>query len=207
MTLEIWLIYLVPALIAASSPGPAVFLIMARSIEYGWKQTVLMPLGNLTAIFIMSLISVSGLGLILQTSEIGFTIIKILGATYLVYLGYRQLTNDKSSIQLNVKDINKTLSKRKLYWESFVVGISNPKAIIFLGALFPQFIDANYPIMPQFSILFITIMVLSLTFLSTYSILASTIRVKINTKNRIKYFNRVSGALFCSLGIILGISV
>ena len=206
MTLEIWMLYLVPAFIAASSPGPAVLLIMARSIEYGWQQTILMPLGNLTAIFIMSLISVSGLGLILQTSEIGFTIVKILGAMYLIYLGYRQFTSDISSFKLNMKSINENFSRRKLYWESFGVGISNPKAIIFLGALFPQFIDTSQPILPQFSILFITIMVLSLTFLSMYSILASTIRVRLNTNNKIKYYNKFSGALFCSLGIILVIS-
>jgi homoserine/homoserine lactone efflux protein len=207
MTFETWLLYLIPALIAAGSPGPAVILIMTRSIEYGWKHTIMIPLGNITALLIMSIISVSGLGLVLQTSETAFLAIKIFGAAYLIYMGIRQFINKKSKIVLETMNMLGNESKVKLFWEAFGVAISNPKAIIFLGALFPQFINVENPIVPQFSILILTIMTLSVLFLLLYSLLASTVRVWLSKNSRIKYFNRASGTVFCLLGIILGISI
>jgi len=83
------------------------------------------------------------------------------------------------------------------------VAVSNPKAIIFLTALFPQFLNPNEPLIPQFSILILTLMILSFFFLMAYAILGNRIKTFLIRPKRIKFVNRISGLVFIGMGALL----
>ncbi len=207
MSVETWMIFLMPAVIATATPGPAVFLIISKSIKYGWNKTIYLALGNICALFVMSIITVSGLGVLLKSSEILFLIIKYLGSGYLIYMGLKLFfMRQTNPINFRVDGKQLKISRKRLFLEAFTVAMSNPKAIIFLGALFPQFINTGYPLYSQFIILIFTLMALSFTFLMLYSIVANQARIWINKNDRMRIFNRISGGLFCGLGVLLGSS-
>lgn len=89
---------------------------------------------------------------------------------------------------------------------AYGVAMSNPKAIIFLTALFPQFIDTANPVAPQFSILISTLMVMSFLFLMTYAALTHNARNLLTHPDRMKYFNRATGSVFIGFGVLLAAS-
>ena len=86
MTLQSWLMYLALVFVATSTPGPAVLFIMTNATLHGWRKAVFAALGNIAGLLCLGIIAVTGLGTILNTSEIIFNMIKYMGAAYLIYL-------------------------------------------------------------------------------------------------------------------------
>ncbi len=199
--------YLTLVFVATATPGPAVLYITTHSSLYGWRKAIFAALGNILGLLSLGIIAVTGLGAILNTSVIIFMCIKYLGAAYLIYLGCRMLfqknTNFSDSIeQVNVRDISAT----KVFLQALGVALSNPKAIVFLTALFPQFIVAHQALIPQFTILIATLMLFSFSFLMLYALLAHTAKTWLQNPNRIKAVNRSSGSIFIGFGILLAAS-
>jgi homoserine/homoserine lactone efflux protein len=96
MTVQSWLIYLTLVFIATSTPGPAVVFIMTNSTLHGWKKSVFSALGNIVDLLFLGIIAISGLGTILKTSVIVFSVLKYAGAAYLVYLGIKMIIQKSS---------------------------------------------------------------------------------------------------------------
>ncbi len=103
MNSELYILFVPTALIPAGSPGPAVLLVITRSIENGWKKTIPIMFGNSTGLLILGSASIFGLSVVLKTSPITFTVIKIAGAVYLFYLGIKQLL--MKTIQINFNNL------------------------------------------------------------------------------------------------------
>ena len=207
MAIESWLIYLALVLVATSTPGPAVLFIMTNSSLHGWRKALFAALGNIVGLFFLGIIAVTGLGTILKTSEIIFDAVKLAGAAYLIYLGLKlivQKSSDFTTIQNQLISIN--VSSQKIFFQALGVALSNPKAIVFLTALFPQFININQALIPQFSILIATLMLFSFSFLMFYALLAHNIRNWLTKPNRIKAFHRTSGSIFIGVGVLLATS-
>jgi threonine/homoserine/homoserine lactone efflux protein len=207
MTVQSWIMYLTLVLIATSTPGPAVLFIMTNSTLHGWRKATFAALGNIVGLFCLGVMAVAGLGTILKTSESIFNIVKYIGAAYLIYLGLKMIFQkgfDFSS--LNNQLIAADVSSWKIFVQAWGVAISNPKAIIFLTALFPQFIDINKSLIPQFSMLIATLMVFSFSFLMLYAVLAHGAKTWLTNPNRMKYFNRTSGSIFIGFGVLLASS-
>jgi homoserine/homoserine lactone efflux protein len=102
-------------------------------------------------------------------------------------------------------DIQDT-SGRKIYFQALGVAVSNPKAIVFLTALFPQFISIDRVLVPQFTMLIATLMSFSFFFLMSYALLAHSARNWLTGTHRIKAVNRTSGSIFIGFGLLLAIS-
>ncbi|MCK5541636.1 MAG: LysE family translocator [Desulfobacterales bacterium] len=96
MTIQSWFMYLVLVLIATATPGPAVLFIVTNSTLHGWKKAFFAALGNIVGLFLLGVIAVTGLGAIVQTSEILFGLIKYAGAAYLIYLGLKMIFQKNS---------------------------------------------------------------------------------------------------------------
>jgi threonine/homoserine/homoserine lactone efflux protein len=207
MTLQSWLLYLVLVFAAVSTPGPAVVFIMTNTTLHGWRKAVFAALGNIVGLFIMGVIAVTGLGALLNTSELIFNLVKYAGAAYLVYLGVRlffQKGIDLNEMQGRFSPEEK--SAKKIFIQAFGVAVSNPKAIVFLTALLPQFLNIEQPIVLQFSILIITLMFFSFVFLMSYALLAYKAKFWLMNPHRIKMFGRVSGSIFVGFGALLATS-
>lgn len=207
MTTQSWLIYLSLVFVATSTPGPAVLFIMTHSTLHGWRKAIFAALGNIAGLLCLGAIAVTGLGTILQTSEIIFKLIKYAGAIYLVYLGIKLfLQKDVDFSAMIDQGVSKDVSAVKIFFQALGVAVSNPKAIVFLTALFPQFININEALIPQFSVLITILMVFSFSFLMSYALLAHKIKAWLTRPNRVKVFYRTSGSIFVGFGLLLATS-
>jgi threonine/homoserine/homoserine lactone efflux protein len=152
-------------------------------------------LGSTSAIACIMLLSMLGLGTVLTASETLFTTLKWLGAAYLAYLGITSLLSKASSIA--VPDGSEPeVSARALFGRGLLVGASNPKALLFFGALFPQFIEPSRPQATQFLILGSTFIFFELFWLTVYAFTAAKARHWLQKPRRAQLFNRVAGAVF-----------
>jgi threonine/homoserine/homoserine lactone efflux protein len=201
MELSTWLLYSGIALIAIISPGPAVFLSVTNSLTHGFTKSVFSSLGNITGIFIVSGAAVLGLGAVLQTSILLFTILKVFGAIYLIYVGIHQWCSKSNIFEQSIEMAKSRQEKRKSFVQGLFVAISNPKAIIFFTALFPQFIDLSKPVIIQFIILTTTFMLFSFLILVGYAMSAQSAKGWFVKGNRAIWFNRISGTIFVSFGL------
>jgi len=175
MDFNSWLIFASIAFMATITPGPAILLVSTHSVTFGTKYAVATMIGNVTGLFILSLLSVLGLSaMILHSAPVFFTV-KMIGAGYLVFLGLRLWRNGFGIEAIRVAengDIRNRPNILKLYSNGLLVALSNPKAIAFTTALFPQFIQPEQSMTQQFGILIITFMFLSFICLLGYAMMA-----------------------------------
>ncbi len=202
MSLDILIMYSLVSFFYIISPGPAVFLALSNGITKDMKAVAFSSFGNIIGLFLLSAVSISGLGVILTTSATLFMIVKIIGATYLIYLGIKQFRSAKAAKFLNV-DQNKQNYRTSMsfFLESFFIAATNPKPIIFFIAFFPQFLNIKIAIMPQFFILTGIFMFISFFSLFTYGYISKSAKVFFKNKNSMAWFHKVTGGLFILMGI------
>jgi threonine/homoserine/homoserine lactone efflux protein len=193
------------ALLATATPGPAALLVSINSISFGFKKSLITVLGNVTGLFIMSIFSVLGLSAMVLHSKMAFTVIKIFGAIYLAYLGFNFWVNGVGNIEASSTKKTKG-SRLSLYTQGVLVALTNPKAIVFTTALFPQFIVSTGIIMLQFSILVLSFMLLSFVCLSSYALVAERAKTRTMNTRVQKLLGKIIGTTFMGAGCILAIT-
>lgn len=196
-----YLTYVILAITVTAIPGPAVVLTIKNSMKYGYKVSVANIFGNFVAMIILATISAIGLGAIILASQTLFLTMKILGCFYLVYLGIKIWTSP-----INQENIETKLDKKDLFSifkEGFFIGVSNPKAIAFFTALFPQFIDPNREYFSQFATLILTIEGISFIVLFIYALLAFRFAKYLTKEKTAKLFNKLTGGAFIGFGAAL----
>lgn len=206
MVMHNWLLFTAIAFIATVTPGPAVLLISSHSVAFGWKRAVFTAFGNITGLFIMSALSVLGLSAIILNSLIIFTVVKFCGAFYLVYLGIRLWRNgfaSRDSLQPSSRMRNG--KPYALYGQGLLVALSNPKAIAFTTALFPQFINHQVPLVGQFGVLVLTFMLLSFSCLVGYGYAAEYTSSTLH-RGMPRFMQRLFGTGFIAAGLMLAFS-
>ena len=185
------------------TPGPNILLAMTHSVEHGLKRTCVTALGCVTATSTMALISASGLGAILLASENAFIVLKWIGGAYLFYMGLTMWFKKESSLQVTRFANSHKTPLGKLYRKGLMVSASNPKAMVFFGALFPVFINTKEALLPQFSIMLVTFLIFSYGFIMAYAAVTSRLAPFLRRQDIAKRFNRITGGLFMALGITL----
>ena len=204
MTIQLWIYYALAVLVLTASPGPSSLLCMTKGVTVGWRLAAITALGSLTAITCIMTLSFTGLGVVIASSERVFSLIKWAGAAYLIYLGVMCLMSKQDSYT-KAKEDSQTAS-RSHYLSGFIVGASNPKAIVFFTALFPQFIATNAPLMPQYLIFASIFVVMELSWLLFYSYLGARSSNWLLAKGRAKVFNRLTGGVFIGAGALLSLT-
>jgi threonine/homoserine/homoserine lactone efflux protein len=194
MTLSIWLVYVAAVFVLTVTPGPSVLMCVSTSVNLGARRALIAALGSTTAIVSIMALSALGLGTVLATSETLFTVLKWLGAAYLAYLGISALLSSASEIAVTGGVESST--RGRLFAQGFWVGASNPKALLFFGALFPQFIAPSAPQLPQFLVLGATFVFFELLWLTIYVLLASKAKRWLQQPRRATMFNRITGVVF-----------
>lgn len=206
MTIESWLIYLVLVSAATATPGPAVLFIITSSIMYGWKKAFFAALGNIAGLLCLGILAVTGLGTIMNSSVAVFNVIKFIGAAYLVYLGLKLVFYRTSPGSAEQQLIAHDISAPKIFVQAMAVALSNPKAVLFLTALLPQFVDVEKPIVVQCTILVAVLMLFSFVFLMLYALLAQQGKRLLSHSTGVKRFARTSGTIYIGFGILLATS-
>ena len=192
------------AAVAILSPGPATLLALRNSMAWGPRTAIWSTLGNVCGLFGLSAAAMLGLGVLLQSSALLFGIVKLLGAGYLFWIGLRQLAG--RGISLVPAEGASALPRPaalRLFGEALLTASTNPKPILFFTALFPQFLDAHAPLLPQFLVLTGLFMALSFTSLLTYALLAARARALLARPRFALWLGRSVGAIFVGFGAAL----
>ncbi|CZF79582.1 Homoserine/homoserine lactone efflux protein [Grimontia celer] len=205
MAIETWLAFLSIAFIAALSPGPAILLVLTHSFRSGWKRSIFTIAGNVTGLFIMSSASVLGLSALVLNSATAFMVIKAIGAVYLFYIGFKIWRNGMT-ISLDPSAQEQLAKKGNYYLQGVMVALTNPKAIVFATALFPQFITIEQPLAPQFAILVVTIMSCSAICLLGYSYWGGKLLTRSGKFAASRWLPRAFGSTFMGAGIALALT-
>ncbi len=200
-----WLVFCGVAFLVCFSPGPGVLLAISNAMAHGKRDWVASSLGNATGLFIISGVAMAGMGAILAVSALAFTVLKVAGALYLVYLGIRQWRSQAVSFAVaeSATQATSAPASRKLYGQGMGVALTNPKAILFFSALFPQFITADAPVLEQVAVLTCTFVAMSLLSHLFYVLVARMFKGQLANPLKQRLFNRVSGGLFVLLGLSL----
>lgn len=200
MTITNWLLFCGVSLLTTFTPGPAVLLAISNSVSNGPRSALVCSLGNALGLFIVSGIAMAGMGVVLATSAMAFTVLKVLGAMYLIYLGYKQWQS-RANIFSSTNAPLTSGAPWPLFGKGIVLALTNPKAILFFSALFPQFLAPELPLFEQFVVLTTSFSACALISHAFYALLAHTLRGQFDNPTRVRIFNRVSGGIFCFLGV------
>ncbi|MBY0570304.1 MAG: LysE family translocator [Burkholderiaceae bacterium] len=172
MNLESWALFTATEAAMSLSPGPAVMMVVAYGIARGWKTSLFVTLGILTANAIYFALSATGIGSLLLTSPMLFMGIKYLGAAYLVYLGLSAILGKPSPISISRLDGPPQKGSR-IFFSALSLQLTNPKILLTFVAILPQFIDQHEAVGLQMLILAICSIIPEFFILLGYGVLAS----------------------------------
>jgi homoserine/homoserine lactone efflux protein len=205
MNIETWFGFFSVAAIATLIPGPAMLLVSTHSLSFGWTKSALTVLGNITGLAILSTVSILGLGALIIHSLLLFSALKIAGALYLLYLGVKLY---KKGIPVLVIDASRSKGASvSLYFQGITLALSNPKAIVFTTALFPQFIDPSKVLLPQFFVLVSTLMMLSFISLMSCAVLSARFVSLLSDEKVRDIIGKIFGSALIGAGVFLILSV
>lgn len=198
MTFEWWFAYLLTSTLLSLSPGSGAINTMTTSINHGYRGAVASIAGLQTGLGIHIVLVGVGLGTLFSRSLLAFEILKWAGAAYLIWLGIQQWQPQALSICIPRPDaIAGRLFKRAIF-----VNLTNPKSIVFLAALFPQFIMPQQPQLAQYLILGVTTIVVDMVVMTGYATLAQRIAARIKGPKQMKALNKAFGSLFMLVGAL-----
>lgn len=199
MTLTTYLLYVAAVALLIVTPGPTMLMCMTNSINHGPRRAMTSVAGAVTAVLCVMALSAMGLGALLATSETAFTAAKVAGAAYLIWLGIKTF---RSNAVLQVEG-QAPGAGRSFYLQGFLVGASNPKAVLFFAAFFPQFLNPAAPMLPQFAVLALTFMAFEFTVLTLCALGVARLVPLLKSSGPVKWINRICGGLFTLMGGLL----
>ena len=208
MTLSTWWLFILMTFVVSATPGPNMLFVMSTSARHGVRAAVFAMTGCMTALLAMMSISAAGLGALLQTFPAVFEALRLAGAAYLAYLGIKCW---RSPVQDQTPDAKgdpsraamPTVQSSATYRQGFLVAASNPKAILFAAAFFPQFIEPGQAQLPQFAILLITFTVIEVGWYVVYAVSGKRLSVYLQRATVMRAFNRLTGGVFIGFAVLM----
>ena len=202
MTLTLWLTFLIAAILIAVSPGSGAVLSMSHGLSYGVRKTTATILGLQLGLILLLVVAGAGVGSLLLASEMAFNIIKTIGALYLMYLGYSQW---RAKVVIAPEVQAQTLdaavpSFRKRFLNGFFTNATNPKGVVFMVAVLPQFIVKDAALLPQLVILAVTMCTIDVIVMHGYAFAASVMQRFFRDTHAVKKQNRFFGGLLMAVG-------
>jgi len=202
VTFGAWLGFLLAAILIAVTPGPGAVLSMSVGVRHGYWSAFTAILGLQAAILVHLAIVAVGFGALLAASETAFSVVKFVGAAYLIWLGIQKWRAPPLPVDADQLPIRRT----GLFLQGMLVNLTNPKAIIFIGALVPQFIDPGRPQLHQYLLIAATLCLTDIVVMSAYALAAGRLGRWLHDPKAIRLQNRTFGGLFISAGTLLAFS-
>ncbi|WP_180063294.1 LysE family transporter [Acinetobacter sp. YH16042] len=203
MSYQIWIAYMLACWVISVSPGAGAIASMSSGLNYGFKHGYWNAIGLQLALLVQIAIVAAGAGVLFATTPWAFLIVKWFGVVYLLYLAYLQWTAPTESIEIQQDLPNK--SRLKLVVHGFLVNMSNPKAIVFLLAVLPQFLDLSKPQWIQYVIMAATMISIDLIVMAGYTGLAAKVLRLLKSPKQQKYLNRTFAVLFACAASLLSL--
>ena len=200
MTLSTWLTFFVASWLISLSPGAGAISCMSNGMRYGFRRSIPNIFGlQVGAVGLVAIVG-AGLGAVLATSAVAFAVIKWFGVIYLLWLGIAQWRSEARPMQL---DAATTMSGRQMFVRAVLINLSNPKGIVFMLAVLPQFIDPHADQWPQFALCAVTIFMTDAVVMSGYTLLAVKVFSTLREPHHIRWLNRAFGGLFMGAAVLL----
>lgn len=193
--------YIGACFLLAVVPGPTVTVIVANSLSRGTSAGLAIIAGTQAGFLIMTVIVALGMQAMVAFMGAAFDWLKLIGAAYLIWLGIKMLRSDG---HLGIAEADRRKSVGRIALEGFLVLISNPKVLIFLGAFLPQFVDTTRPAFPQVMVLGLLFMLVACSTDIVYAVLAGRARGVLSAA-RVRLVSRLSGILLMMGGVWLAL--
>jgi threonine/homoserine/homoserine lactone efflux protein len=189
-------------------PGPSVLFVVSRGVALGRRAALATVVGNATGFALQLTLVAIGIGSIVARSEAVFTVLKLAGAAYLVYLGIRNIRDRKTLARIFGTTEVAAKSLRRIMREGFVVGATNPKGVIIFTAVLPQFIDRSAGhVTLQLLTLGAICLVIALLSDGAWAIASGTARQWLGrSPRRLEVLSATGGAMLVGLGVALAIT-
>lgn len=199
MDFQTWLAFFAASCLIAVSPGSGAVLSMSHGLSFGVRKAGATILGLQLGLLLILLVAGAGVGSLLLASELAFSVVKVLGAGYLIYVGFCQWrSGDASPLQGDEEVPAGTWQKRCL--TGFLTNATNPKGIIFMVAVLPQFMTDTRPLWTQLLVMAATTVAVDVTVMHGYAAGASAMRRLMRSARALRVQNRVFGGLLMAVG-------
>ncbi len=217
MDIHVWLAFFAACWVIALSPGSGAVLSMTHGLAYGVRGASATIAGLAAGVAVTLLVAGAGVGALLLASATAFTLVKVVGAAYLIWLGWRQwvapvATDAPSSSEETVhggptpspaRPREPLPSARQRFALGFFTNVTNPKGIVFMVAVLPQFIDPARSLWLQLPLLLVTAVVVDVVVMHGYAFLASRAQAWMATARARRAQNRVFGGVLMAMGASL----
>ena len=206
MALDTFLLYLAAWTLVALSPGPAVFFSMSQAARHGMHGAVAGTAGILLGHLICFTFVAFGLAALLSKMSGAMTVIRIVGALYLMYLGVRMILSKTQAVADVTAVAPKPPARGNILLQGLLVQLTNPKNLMFVLAFLPQFISAERPLLPQLAIMLTITVVIDAAFLLGYAQIAVRGTRALKGSRVVTWLERAFGAALIFFGLNLLLS-
>jgi threonine/homoserine/homoserine lactone efflux protein len=200
MDFQVWLTFVAASAALLLIPGPTVLLVLSYAISQGKKVAIATVGGVALGDFIAMSASLAGLGALVLASAALFTILKWIGAVYLIFLGVKLFRSASGASLGDLEKVTGT-SASSVFGHAAAVTALNPKSIVFFIAFVPQFVAVDAPLLPQFAVLVVTFVGLAAINALAYALLADRLRAKIARPSVLAWFSRMGGSALVAMGV------
>ena len=201
MTFTTWITFFLACWAISLSPGPGAIAAMSAGLNYGFRRGYFMVFGLILGICTLVGIVVAGLGAIIAASNTAFTVLKLLGAAYLVWIGISQWrASDRPLVAATDAPV---LTRKQLIVRGWAINATNPKGAVFMAAVVPNFIDLSHPLIPQYLIIMASLSLTDLVVMAGYVALAARVLRALDEPHHVRIMNRSFGSLFIVAGTLL----
>lgn len=183
-------------------PGPSVMFVVSRALSMGRRAAFATVVGNAVGEYVEVVAVSFGVGAVIQRSIVAFTVLKLVGAAYLVYLGVRTYRR-RGELAAALDQVQVRRPVWRVWTDAFVVGVSNPKSLVFFGAVLPQFVDASAGhVTAQLLLLGLVFVVIALASDSAWGLAAGTARAWFaRSLRRLRTVGGAGGLTMIGLGV------
>jgi len=203
MNLDLYLAFVAATAVLVVLPGPIVTLVVANSVTYGTRPALATVAGAQSGHFLLLLVVAAGMTSLINLMAEGFEWLRWIGVAYLVWLGLQRW---RARPAAEADPAVLAVSGRRLFWQGFLVSITNPKTLFFYAAFFPQFVDPAQPPALQLLVLCGTFLAVATLFDSSYAVLAGRARVWLRDRQRMTICDRLIGTFLIAAGAWLALA-
>ena len=200
MSLDAYIPFLVATAILLATPGPTILMVVSYALARGRTVALAVVAGVVLGDLLAMTATLVGLGFILTTSALAFTMMKWAGAAYLVWMGWRMINSASEAVE-ELQDVA-SRSNLRAFRDSLVVTLLNPKSIGFFIAFVPQFVDASRPVTPQFMLMTVTFVSLGGLNALAYALLAGQLRKHVKNAFAMAWLQRMGGGVLILLAVM-----
>ncbi|MGW8195856.1 MAG: LysE family translocator [Desulforhopalus sp.] len=199
---DILLVFFLASILLALTPGPDNLFVLAQAAQRGKMAGIAVTTGLCTGLLVHTSAVALGVAALLQTSAVAFSLLKYIGAAYLVYLAYQAL---RAGVEEETERKTRELSFLRLYGRGIIMNVTNPKVSLFFLAFLPQFADPAYgPLLLQIVVLGGLFILSTILVFGTISLLAGEVGDRLRNSPRAQLvLNRLAGAVFLMLAVKL----